>query len=83
VIVVVAVTGGHRESVTRIELLGFRGDELVRMFTGDIERRDDETVAAGQLRLTAEGLVHRAPDGRITRWRADPWGRTFTREPAR
>jgi hypothetical protein len=78
-IVVVATQGGHRESSTRVDVLGFRADRLELLFSGEIERRDDETVAKGSVRITGDGLLHRDPDGRTTVWRADAWAHTLTR----
>jgi hypothetical protein len=81
VIAVVVTTGGRAETTTRIELLGFRGDRLVRLFAGPIETRDGDAIASGQLRVTERGLVHRRPDGRITVWQADPWTRAYVEAP--
>jgi len=78
VIAVVATAGGHDQEETRVELIAVTEHGVDRLFTGAIEARDGDQVRTGRLDYATDGLVHRAPDGRVQRWRFDPWAHRFT-----
>jgi hypothetical protein len=74
VIAVLVTTGGHAESIRRVDLFRVEGEDttrLERLFSAPIEVRDGDRLRTGRIELVPGGLVFRRPGGRTTRWTYD------------
>jgi hypothetical protein len=77
-IVVIARTGGRRESTTFAALFRLgRGKRLDPVFTGTIELQAGDDVSRGAIYMLPNALVYRLPDGRHAFYVFDPVGRVY------
>ena len=75
-LVIVATSGGHRETATWLSLF-HTGRTLDAVFTGVVETRTDTEIERGAVHLFPGGLLYLLPDGRSRFWRLDPGARIY------